>query len=104
MQHQARGGSTISALRGCALFERPNGTIRHIHRVATIAGAEEISAKEMEARARQIAAEAGLDEGRLEALHFDPRAMEAGQRYRVDPASRRLTPSGAPGPARGSRD
>lgn len=95
MQHVTRGTPGVVALKGCALFDPADGRVRHMHRVATLEGAQETSGEEVEARARTIAAECGIDEGRLAALHFDPREMEPGRRYRVDVEAKRLVATGA---------
>jgi hypothetical protein len=103
MQHVTRGTPGVVSLRGCALYDRADGAIRHMHRVATLEGAEETGAEEMEARMRAIAAECGIDEGRLEAIHFDPAELEPGQRYQVDPETKRMVAKGPIGGGRQAR-
>ena len=107
MQHVTRGVPGVASLRGCALFEPADGQIRHLHRVATLEGAEEISGREVEERARKVAAECGIDEARLEAVEFDPRELDPNQRYRVDPKTKRLVATGVvqgPGREQASRE
>jgi len=84
----------LQSVRCCVLFDPADGTIRHMHQVVTIAGADETPEAMIEQRARQLAKEFGVDTTTVQALHVDPAALRRGVRYVVDPANRCLVEVG----------
>ncbi len=90
MNFQSTGGSTVKSVRCCVLFDRDSGTIHHVHRIVTMAGASESSKKQTEQRALYLAKDRGLDTKRLRILHVDDGALAPRTRYKVDPKTRTL--------------
>jgi hypothetical protein len=90
MKIQSTGEIRVQSVHCCVLFDPGDGEIRHVHHVMTIEGAAVPSEKAIEARARELAKESGLDSRRLGALHVDAAEIEPGHSYRVDAKKRRL--------------
>ena len=78
-----------AAIRHIVLFDPKDGTIRHVHSIATFPGAQASSLEHHEAHARKIAEKHGLDAANLRVLHF-----EGGEQpctgHKVDVANLRL--------------
>ena len=102
MKFETTGRARVQSVRCCVLFDRSNGTIRHVHRVVTMEGAEETPQGEIERRALRFAKDLGVVVSRIAPLHVDPDIFEAGKRYMVDPRTRRLKE--APSRTTGSKD
>jgi hypothetical protein len=84
MQFTSTGRSRISSVKLCALFDPADGGIRYTHRVITMEGADETPNKVIEATARELASEAGVEVGRLKALHAEPDITGPATSYIVD--------------------
>ena len=84
MQFTSTGRGRISSVKLCALFDPADGAIRYTHRVITMEGADETSNKAIEATARELAREVGVDVGRLKALHAEPDSTGPASSYVVD--------------------
>jgi hypothetical protein len=90
MYERFAGTVNIRSVRCCVLFDRKDGTIRHVNRVVTVEGADATSEKEMEARTLRLAGSLGLDTTQLQPLHVSPESLVAGKLYRVDVKTRTL--------------
>ncbi len=66
------------------------GTIIHTHTVITVEGGQERPSAEIERRALELATRRGFEEADLTVIRVDPKRVEPGVRYRVDPAARVL--------------
>ncbi len=77
----------------CVLHD-DNGTILHMHRITTFAGAHARSEQEIEREVRALAAERGHSDPKSHALHARNLELDPTKMYRVDIRSRRLLPSG----------
>lgn len=97
--HSQSTAQDIRSVRSVAVFDT-EGTIVHVHSVVTVEGADETPDEDIERRALELVAERGLERADLQTLPFGPDDVEDGVRYRVDPASRSLEPSGRLGSVR----
>jgi len=68
----------------CVLYDPSDGRIVHTHRSTTLASGKIKSDEEIEARAREIATEAGHDVKALHILHLAPEAYDASKMLVVD--------------------
>lgn len=90
MTFQSTGRAQVRSEKCCVLFDPSDGAIRHVHRVVTMEGADETPEQIIEKRTLQLAKELGVEVAQLQLLHVDPRSIEPGQQYVVDPAKRCL--------------
>jgi len=74
----------------CAVYDRKDGRIIHVHEIVRWPGSPESSKQTLEGRGLEIAAKMGHKMSRLKALRLEPMAFDRGNRYRVDPKSERL--------------
>lgn len=84
MKFISTGRTQIQSVKCCVLFDSSNGTIRHVHHVLTIKGADETAKHLIEKRTFQLAEELGLDITELQPLHVDANRIEPRKRYVVD--------------------
>jgi len=94
MKFTSTGKSQVHSEKCCVLFDPADGTIRHLHRVVTMEGAEETPENVIEKRTHHLAKEFGLDVAKLHALHVDARSIEPNMNYVVDTAKRCLVATG----------
>jgi hypothetical protein len=76
---------------GVAIYDAKTGDIVHRHEVLTVRGGTHPDEKTMEREALALFAQSHPDHrAETAVLHFDPRALAAGQFHKVDVAARRL--------------
>jgi hypothetical protein len=90
MHFTSTGKKQPKSVKSCVLFDSADGTIRHVHHVVTMEGAEENSTERIEQRARQLAKDLAVDGTNLHALHVDISSIKPGVKYKVDPSKRCL--------------
>jgi hypothetical protein len=79
------------------VYDPADGTIRHIHDVITVEGAEPVSDEEVERRALALAAEHGVRASDVKVLHTPDDDLQPGKRYRIDVASSSVVEIERPG-------
>jgi hypothetical protein len=84
------GKTRIRSDKCCVLFDPASGTIRHVHRVVTMEGADVTPERDVERRARTLAKDLGTDAANLKALLVDSESIKPGKPYAVDPKKRTL--------------
>jgi hypothetical protein len=77
-------GAEPESVQTCVIFDPATGSILHTHHVVTLPGAIPVSREEVERRAWERAAGAGLDPSRLRAIHVDSEQLNRSASYRVD--------------------
>jgi hypothetical protein len=90
MQFLSTGRTKVRSVKCCILFDPADGAIRHVHRVVTMEGADEIAEHLIEKRTLQLAKELGVDVSGLDLLHVDACSIEPHFQYAVDPKKRCL--------------
>lgn len=90
MRFGISGRAKIHSVKCCVLFDKKDGTIRHVHRVVTIHGAAEAADAEVEKRTLKLARELGSDTEQTQLIHVDTHAIDPQARYKVDPKTRKL--------------
>ena len=76
--------------RVCILYDPSDGHVVHRHTFTKFAGGKDMSEKEVEGRALEIARKRGHDVGKLKALHVSPTEHSNAKNYRIDTKSLRL--------------
>ncbi len=80
----------VRSVKCCVVYDSKDGTIRHVHRIITVEGAEETPEERVEARTLELSADLGIDRATVQTLRIDDSALESGVRYAVDIARRSL--------------
>jgi len=74
----------------CVLYDPKDGRIVHTHCIVTLPGGQKVTHKEVEARAKEVAKQAGHDIGELSVMHFAADAYDASTVYHVDLTTKQL--------------
>jgi hypothetical protein len=74
----------------CLLYDPSDGQIKHVHRVATFAGAKKTSKQEVEARCLKHAKKLGHKTTKLKTLHLLNEDFKPSKHYRVDVQASKL--------------
>jgi len=74
----------VRSVKCCVVYDSRDGTIRHVHRIITVEGADETPEARVEERTLELAADLGIDRATVRTLRIDESALEAGVRYAVD--------------------
>jgi hypothetical protein len=84
------GNNKVAAEKCCVVFEPSSGRIRHVHRVITMAGADERSEQAITERALTLAKKYGAANAKLDVIHVDPKVLADRGRFQVDVKNRKL--------------
>src|SRR6476619_901570 len=101
--HISAGGVQVQQIRPVVIYESVSGRVVHTHHAITFVGGTSLSDQQLKHRALELLHETAARSGRkipsrLEALQVDPRSVEPGVEYRVDPKQRSLVAGKVIGP------
>jgi hypothetical protein len=84
MKFASTSRSKIQSIKCCILYDAKDGTIKHVHRTITIAGANESYECSIEERTLELARDLGVDITSTRALRLDDEELDPNKQYKVD--------------------
>jgi len=74
----------VRSVKCCVVYDSTDGTIRHVHHIITVEGAEETPEERVVERTLELATDLGIDRATVRTLRVDDSALKPGVRYAVD--------------------
>jgi argonaute-like protein implicated in RNA metabolism and viral defense len=90
MHHVHTGKHQVRSVKCCVVYDSKDGTIRHVHRIVTVEGADETPEHHVVERTLELATDLGIDRATVRTLRVDDNALQPGVRYAVDIAKASL--------------